>query len=449
MAPTRILAIGVVSPVVSKGDLAQYRASIDQLKKLGSIKLCYPKVNDGCGLNFFSDIELLPHPSELTLSRNLLKALEAQSPLAQMSITERPSFGTRLVRNFSSFCDGSFTLSNVNPLLTKSLFGGLHSDFEDIDFAVILGHTLERSLMSIYASSYSYPKFILKKPTVIFPFSVSQLGLQESPWWIVSVIKMIMRRIDILFLREERSYKYLATMIGRQKNLFQVADTAFLLSEASTSQVVSKIRKLGINIKKPSIAVALRSDYFLTYPEHFGSAKFSLFIKKIAKLLDRLIMTLDAFVYFVPMTVEPAGSIVDDLQCSKECVRYMKKRKKACIINTLQLNAYEVKTLLGLMDFLITTRLHAGILATSKYVPTLMILPANDNKAIGVSERLGIKEYFIDLDYAIEAELDQLYLTVSKAIENRDAIREVLKMTIPREQKLAAIPMTVLKRIMV
>jgi len=264
---------------------------------------------------------------------------------------------------------------------------------------------------------------------------------------------MIMRRIDILFLREERSYKYLVRMIGPRKNIFQAADLAFLLSEASTSNVISKIHKFGIDINKPSIAVALRSDYFHAYPAHYGQAKFYLFLKKIAKLLDRLIWDFDAFVYFVPMTIEPGGSMRvrerDDLHTSKECMRYMKNRKKACIINTLQLNAYEVKTLLGLMDFLITTRLHAGILATSKYVPTLMILPANDNKAIGVSERLGIKEYFIDLDYAIEAELDQLYLMVSKAIKNRDAIRELLKITIPREQKLAAIPMTVLKKIMV
>jgi len=454
MAPNTMLAIGVVSPIGSKGDLAQYRASVDQLKNVGSVKLCYPGASYDFASNFFADVNLLQHPSELALSRNLLKVLKGRSLPHPASVPEpnRPSLDMRLTSKIFSFYDRSFTLRKmVIPLLTKSLVSQLHSDFENIDFAVILGHTLEKSLMSRYETSYFYPKFILKKPTVIFPFSVSQLGIENSARRDVSLIKMILRRIDVLFLREERSYKYLDRMIGTQKNLFQAADLAFLLSEASTSNVISKIHRFGIDIKKLSVAVALRSDYFWTYTERYGSAKFTFFLKKIAKLLDRLILDFDAFIYFVPMTIKPNGDALarDDLYCSKECVRYMKNRKKACIINTLQLNAYEVKTLLGLMDFLITTRLHAGILATSKYVPTLMILPANDNKAIGVSERLGIKEYFIDLDYAIEEELDQLYLMVSKAIKNRDAIRELLKITIPREQKLAAIPMTVLKKIMV
>jgi len=450
MAPTRILAIGVVSPVGSKGDLAQYRASIDQLKKLGSIKLCYPGALYDLSSEFFADIEVLPHPYDLTLSRNLLNALTGRALSHPVSFSEpvnRPSLRMKLMNKAFSFYDRSFTLRNVAPLLTKCLVSQLHSDFHDIDFAVVLGHTLEKSLMSIYTTSYFYPKFVLKKPTIIFPFSVSRLGIEESPKRVVSLIKMILRRIDVLFLREEASYRYLIRMIGHRRNLFQAADPAFLSSEAPKSSVVSKIPNLGIDMKKPAIAVTLRPDYFLSYPERYGQAKLALFIKKIAKLLDRLISDFDAFVYFVPMTTEPGGSAVDDLQCSKDCIRHMKNREKACIIHTLRLDSYEIKTLLGLMDFLITARLHAGILAMSKYVPTILILPANDNKATGVSERLGVKEYFIDLNYAIEAGLNQLYPKVSDAIDKRDAIREILKMTIPKEQKLAAIPITVLKKI--
>jgi hypothetical protein len=92
--------------------------------------------------------------------------------------------------------------------------------------------------------------------------------------------------------------------------------------------------------------------------------------------------------------------------------------------------------------------LHAGILAMSKYVPTAMILPAHDHKATGISERLDVKNCFIDLDYAIKTESDKLYLTISKLIDNQDTIRQILKTTIPQEQKLAAIPRTILKRIL-
>ncbi|UCE96575.1 MAG: polysaccharide pyruvyl transferase family protein [Candidatus Bathyarchaeota archaeon] len=455
MTPKNILAIAVLSPTMSKGDFAQYRASVDQLKYFGSVKLSYPGASyDTSHMQFFADIDVLPHPSELALSRNLMKTMKYRSSPPQFSApksTNRPSLNKRLLNGLSSFYDKSFLLRQMlAPTLTKSLVSQIHSDFEDIDYVVVLGHTLEKSLMKRYTTSYYYPKFVLKKPTVIFPFSVSHLGLKESPGREVFLMKMILRRIDALFLREERSYKYLGRMIGTMKNLFPVADMAFLLSEAPLETVISKIRRSGVDLKTPSIAVALRPDYFLTYKKRFGLRKLSFFLKKVAKLLDRLISDFKAFVYFVPMVVEPGSTkIADDLYCSKECIRNMKNRERAYIIDTPCLSAYEMKTLLGLMDFLITTRLHAGILAMSKQVPTLMILPTDDNKGIGLSERLGTEEYFIDLDYAIDTDLDKFYHEVSNAIRNRETIREQLKISIPKEQKLASSTMKILQRIVV
>jgi len=175
-----MLAIGVVSPIGSKGDLAQYRASVDQLKNVGSVKLCYPGVSYDFASSFFADINLLQHPSDVALSRNLLTVLKGRSLPRRVSVPEpvnQQSLGMRLMSKISSFYDESFTLRKmVIPLLTKSLIAQLHSDFDDIDLVLVLGHTLEKSLMSRYVTSYFYPKFILKKPTIIFPFSVSQLA---------------------------------------------------------------------------------------------------------------------------------------------------------------------------------------------------------------------------------------------------------------------------------
>jgi hypothetical protein len=78
----------------------------------------------------------------------------------------------------------------------------------------------------------------------------------------------------------------------------------------------------------------------------------------------------------------------------------------------------------------------------------VMILPVQDNKAISIAERLGIKEYFIDLDYAIGTNLDNLYSIISKALNNHDSIQDTLKITVPQEQKLAARPFQVLKNML-
>jgi polysaccharide pyruvyl transferase WcaK-like protein len=449
----KILAISV-APIIAKGDLAICRASLDQLKDLGTLKLCCPLYHAPRDFvsKFLGDIELLPHPSELTLLKDRYRRLlKGGSSLKQKSVSApvaRPTPNMTLRSILSSVYNMSHLPKVVTPLMTESFFNQLHPDLDDIDIAVVLGHTLEKSGLIQDAVSYLYPKFVLRKPTVIFPFSVSRLGLKESPKKLVSLIEMALRNVDIIFLREGRSYKCLIETIGTRKNVFQASDTAFLLSEAPISNVISKIDKLGIDKQKPAIGVTLRSDYFRIYQERYGQARYSLFIKKIALLLDRIIQKYDASIYFIPMTVDPTGSTSDDLHCSKECKRYLQNPEKAHVINTLWMSTYEIKTLFGLIDFLITMRLHAGILAMSKYVPTAMILPAHDHKATGISERLDVKNCFIDLDYAIKTESDKLYLTISKLIDNQDTIRQILKTTIPQEQKLAAIPRTILKRIL-
>lgn len=441
-----ILAIGVVS-VIPKGDLALYRASVDQLKDFGTIKLCYPSVGPwDFTSRFFKDINQLPHPSELTIPKILYRRLiRNRSQLKQTSISK--SDQTKLKTALSRGFNRSFTLSQLaTTKICLSFFNNIHPN--EVDIAVVLGHTLEKSILGLCMISYFFPKLVLKKPTIIFPFSLSQIGLKECSRREVFLIKMAMRLVDVIFLRERKSYEYLIRLMGTRKSVFQAGDTAFLLSEAPLSDVISKLDKLGIELQRPAVGVALNSDYFRAYRKHYNQAKYYAFIIKIARLLDRIIRKSGASIYFIPMTVKPHSHTFDDMCFTKECVRHMQHHEKVQIVNTLLMNPYEMKTLLGTMDFLITMRLHAGILAMGKYVPTVMIIPAKDTKAIALAERLGIKDYFIDLDYAIEAEFNQLYQIVSKAIKNRDTIREMLKITIPNEQKLAAIPLKIIKNIL-
>ena len=434
----KTLTIGVVS-IVGKGDLAIYRASVDRLKNIGRVSFCCPGDYTFTSY-FFPDVKLLPHPLTLTQSKNLIKIFRKN---AKSEILEREP-----LKFLSKMYDGSYVLSKfVSPFITKTLVSRELPEFSDMDVAVILGHTLEKSEMASYILSYLYPKFLFKKPTVIFPFSVSELGIKETPSRITSLLKIILRRIDAIFVREDLSYKYLIKVIGNRKNIFKSADTAFLLSDMPQKMVNSETKGRKVKLEKPSVAVALRSDYFLTYSKRYGINSLFLLLRKIAKILDHLISDYNMHIYFVPMTINPNRSVIDDLYVSEKCAEFMRNIEKTQIVDTLWMNVYQIKSLLEHMDFLITMRLHAGILAASKYVPLLMILPSKDNKANGIAQRLGIKDYFVDLDYAIKAEPEKLYLMISEAFEKRDIIREILKETVPKEKKLAEFPIKVLKNL--
>lgn len=194
--------------------------------------------------------------------------------------------------------------------------------------------------------------------------------------------------MDALLLRERHSMQYLQNEMSVKNNVILSADTAFLLMSADKSSTLRKLRGMGVSIEKPAIAVSPRGDCFT---DVLSRERYAPFVYKMASLLDELVKELRANIYFTPTAMH------EDLYVINDIYRSMKRKNNTCVINTSSMDPTEVETVLSFMDFLITMRLHAGILAANSYIPSVVIMPSYDLKSVGVTEDIGLSDHFVSL----------------------------------------------------
>ena len=425
----KITLIGTVSPFGNKGDEAIYRTSIRLVRKQypncklslapSGFEIKSPKLFQFQGSGGLVD-EILPHP--LTFINATFEKLFHTSPSNKLML--------RLIK----IC--SYNFSPYLPALTKYIKNSkmeFVDKYENTDLFIILGHPLEKVGLPTYMASYFFPKMVLKKTTVAFPLSISLIKyskLRIIDRMIRNYTRMLLEKMDITMFREKKSMEYFVEDMRANANVLLSADTAFLLEGSDFDSVSNKLVEQNVPFEKPGIAVCLRRDYFTKYKEMFTESDVGLLLQSIATLLDNLVDDYSLNVYFVPMA--PDG----DLILSKWCYKLMRNKKKAHIIDTKYMDCTEVKTLLSNMDFLITMRIHAAILAGSSLVPSVSLIPSRDLKSVGIMESMSLGEYNVDL---LEPKLAVKLLPskVKQLYENIEEVTQVLRDRMPIIQSRA------------
>lgn len=432
----RITLIGTVRPFGNKGDEAIYKASIKLIRdqypncKLflapSGFKIKFPDL-----LQFLESKRLvngiLPHP--LAFTNAIFQELFHIQPPAKSLL--------RLMK----FC--SYNFSPYVPSLTKYVAHWKKLDFireyEDTDLFIILGHPIEKIGLPTYLVSYFFPKITLKKPSVAFPLSISLLKFSKSVFIdkvIRNYIRMLLERMDAVLFRETKSMKYFLEDMQANANALLSADTAFLLESSTFTSLSNKLAKQDVFLEKPCVAVCLRQDYFRQYRKRFNEGS-GFFIRGMAAFLDGLIEKYSLNVLFVP-TAPDSG----DYEISRQTFKLLKNQTKAQLVNTKYIDCSETKTLFSHMDFLITMRIHAAILAGSSHVPSISVLPLQDLKSVGIMEDMSLGNYCLNLlrpDLALNvlpSKVEQLNENVDKVVNDmRDRIPKILS----RAKKAATI----------
>jgi len=332
------------------------------------------------------------------------------------------------------YWDLSPILSPVVPLFKNSR---LMSELQNTDLFIIIGHPLVKALLPICLPAYSIKK-MLRKPTLLFPFSITLDPFSRAKIFdsiLKCYVKSSLRNMEALLLRERHSMQYLLNVMNITKNVFLSADTAFLSISANKSSTFHKLQEMGIYIEQPAIAVAPRGDCF---KDVLMKEKYGEFVCKMAVLLDKVVKELRANLYFTPTAMHEDLYVINDIS------RLMKYKKNTWVINTSSMDPTEVKTVLSFMDFLITMRLHAGILAANAYVPSVVIMPSYDLKSVGVIEDMGLSNYFISLE-SPQLTSQQMLDKVLSLNNNLEEQKNSLKERIPKLQRRAELAGKTLK----
>lgn len=457
MSKTDRIHLVAPSTILNKGDAAIYVGALNLITQ------CFPRCKISLSVEGYTEhnnlIKRMFDFKDVDITEGLLqgikKVLMNTVNMPELFFKNRSPKGEKtsvdsLRNNPSSFRDFHtqlhlFKYFQIPFLLTKIIekskvrqepFGSLRKS----NTVVILGHNLTRSCLANSLLSYSVPKLVFGKKTVIFPISISQYSysnLSITNALLQSYTRFILEKMDCIMLREMSSLVSLRERLHvSNKNVFFGADTAFLLPKGDSKKMLNIIHSQGIKIEKPALAVCIRGrNYFNTYRNYIEVDYFS-FIRNLAKVLDTLIEKLDINVYFVPMTMlEPQGLDDYDYQGALRIHRKMSQKSQACVINTRDMTPNEIAVLLERMDFVLTMRLHQLITASTVGVPSVLVLPAQELKAVGIMKTLGLDGYLVNLGDPSHLLYRNTLDKVTDGFANRDMLAQTIKSRLPSIRK--------------
>jgi len=251
------------------------------------------------------------------------------------------------------------------------------------------GHTIEASAFFDYLIVYNCARSIVKGPLVTYPISASSLGLKRREKNLEK-LRRSLSRLDVIFVRGKHSYNILSTLIDPGK-LLMALDSGFgirLLYENPGA-----IYKTG----ELTVCIAPRKDYFYFYDlEGKIYAKYLSSLKQLIEVLNRL----GTEILLVPPTLKSPIDTQDitDEDAVSDLLKLFDERTKKSI------RVVKPRTVLGLTrmlyscDIVVTSRMHAGIVALAYGKPVVFFMPRDDVKMLDVLSYLGLdkKRYVVD-----------------------------------------------------
>lgn len=250
-----------------------------------------------------------------------------------------------------------------------------------------------------------------KKPLVIW-------GASVGPFDKIPSYQIFMRdhlqKITGIFARESITIDYLKK-IGIEKNVFAVADPAFLLDpqKPATSNVA-----LGFN--DDAIGINL-SPLMARYVTNGDTLKW---IKKSAEIVSTIAKNTDRQICLIPHVTSPHDN---DYVFLEKVVKNLDNPIPELVLIPPTYNAAETKWIIGQMKFFVGARTHATIAALSMEVPTLSL--GYSVKAEGIN-----RDLFGHTDYCIrshEFNPGIIAKKVSLMAETDNSIRNEIRSRLP------------------
>lgn len=227
---------------------------------------------------------------------------------------------------------------------------------------------------------------ILQKPTMLYTQSVGPFK-----WAIDRVMAgFILRKVNLIILREEKSRKLLQSM-GITQNVVRSVDSGFLLESKGKAGLRTKFA-----LKKDTLLVGVTVRKWLDADRQ---AKYE---ACIARLLDYAVTTYKAEVVLIPQVTEEFNKD-DDRKASQDVYNLMEQKSHAHVIVDGG-NHYTTKAMYDDLDIIVGTRFHSVIFSLTSHVPALAV--EYEHKTSGIMEDLGLGKWVVKME-DVEDELIQ------------------------------------------
>jgi polysaccharide pyruvyl transferase WcaK-like protein len=164
-------------------------------------------------------------------------------------------------------------------------------------------------------------------------------------------------------------------------------------------------------------------------------------ITEIALLLDNLIEKFGAIIVFIPHCIEPYWQR-DDRVVAKDIYNLMKNKHNVRLINK-EYSPQELKGILGQLDLLVSTRVHAAISALSTGTPSILLKHSMDKRPDRlVGKNLNQEKWIYDVE---NLNFDDLFNHVNNLLAVSNEVRKNLPSIIISAKKKALLNGILLK----
>jgi len=277
---------------------------------------------------------------------------------------------------------------------------------------------------------------IFKETSSLLSFDIMWLiiwwSMLFSRTWDVLIAKFIGKNL-VMFPNSVGPFK---TFIGRNLSKLALNNYDYVCVREPVSYNI--VNSMNLSCKKIltsdiALLLPLNADYCIpmensigvcpgVYEQGMPDKKIREYINAHAIALDMAIEKYDINVVFIPHYI--SGFKNDDLSVSEMIINNMKYKNKTKFIITNSVD--EFKSLLNRMNFVISSKMHPAVYATSEFTPTLCI--AYDHKQTGFFKDLNLSNCVIPIS---DVTARKLWSKVEYIWNDKINIHNELKKIIP------------------
>lgn len=320
---------------------------------------------------------------------------------------------------------GAFLLPNETTLKIPLLKDKL-KDFIWADMVVSVGaeRINDKFFKNIFFSLFTYDLIHrLRRKMVIFPSTIGPFLFS----WTKFLSARVLGNVDLIFTRDNRSQKITQSLPGiRSDNIVNTADVAVMQKSITKEQALKMIpatpqeKLVGISVMKWTYFKNRIETPYSNYPAY---------VREVAFFADTLIDEYGVTVVLYPTNFLVNGCREDDVSTAIEIRNMMTNSSNVRVIEKLPTPS-QFKGMLACSELNVTTRMHACILSTGAFVPTISI-----NYLFKLAEymdSLGLADFSIDIE---EFCAEKALIAFRKMWPDREKWHQHLEQAIHAKQK--------------
>ena len=270
---------------------------------------------------------------------------------------------------------------------------------------------------------------MLKKKVVAYNTGLGPINTNQGR----NMLKRILSNCDFISLREHEGLDFI------RENHIEVpvylgADPVFNNEPTQKEEAVGLFKKEGIDFSKPILGININAyidRWVITEGEGLTKKEFITMVSSAVKgIIDR-------------EGIQPVMICTNhgDLEIIKELRDTIDP--DTVILDNYKYNHHQLMGMIGCMDFILGTRMHACVMAAAMGVPIVSISYAPKVKHF--MRLIGIGDYSNDINKLSETDLKNNLLSGWK---HRDVLKKEIEKRLPDLRKKASYPALILKKLL-